>query len=137
MSYQQGPVYKVKWSPLFGDAFLSCSADWSVRLWHQDKSNPVMTFLSSTVREKIPIKIHVSSGPKTCYCPLLSSIFLSCSSSTIDFLIYHIYKRMNTRLWGILVSDVLYTCTLLFIYKNLFPNFKLILLYIVYQNWAI
>ena len=32
------------------NAFLSCSADWSIRLWNQDKPQPIMTFLSSTVR---------------------------------------------------------------------------------------
>ncbi|VDI73906.1 Hypothetical predicted protein [Mytilus galloprovincialis] len=43
-----GPVYRVKWSPDDPDVFLSCSADWSVRLWHQERFSPVLTFLSST-----------------------------------------------------------------------------------------
>ncbi|KAK3755597.1 hypothetical protein QZH41_017593, partial [Actinostola sp. cb2023] len=42
-----GPVYKVRWSPLYPDAFLSCSADWSVRLWYQDRPQPIISFLSS------------------------------------------------------------------------------------------
>ncbi|KAJ3057278.1 WD repeat-containing protein 78 [Rhizophlyctis rosea] len=28
-----GPVHRVKWSPFLGDVFLSCSSDWTVRLW--------------------------------------------------------------------------------------------------------
>ena len=43
-----GPIYRVQWSPNDPDVFLSCSADWSVRLWHQERSIPVLTFLSST-----------------------------------------------------------------------------------------
>ncbi|XP_048581208.1 dynein axonemal intermediate chain 4-like isoform X2 [Nematostella vectensis] len=43
-----GPIYQVKWNPLYPEAFLTCSADWSVRLWHCDRQFPVMSFLSST-----------------------------------------------------------------------------------------
>lgn len=49
----QGPVYRLQWSPFLSDAFLSCSADWSIRLWHQDKPQPIMTFISSTVSLKL------------------------------------------------------------------------------------
>jgi WD40 repeat protein len=45
----QGPVYELKWSPFLPDVFLSCSADWSVKLWHQDSLSPIYTFTSSTV----------------------------------------------------------------------------------------
>nr|CDS18274.1 WD repeat containing protein 78 [Echinococcus granulosus] len=30
-------VYAVKYSPFLPDVFLSCSADWTVRLWHSDR----------------------------------------------------------------------------------------------------
>lgn len=43
-----GPVYRLQWSPFLSDAFLSCSADWTIRLWHQEKSQSVMSFFSST-----------------------------------------------------------------------------------------
>mmetsp|Transcript_20533 Transcript_20533/g.41082 ORF Transcript_20533/g.41082 Transcript_20533/m.41082 type:complete len:762 (-) Transcript_20533:61-2346(-) len=33
-SGHSGPVYKVKCSPYHPDAFLSCSADWTVKLWN-------------------------------------------------------------------------------------------------------
>eukprot|EP00794_Sanderia_malayensis_P008014 gene8013-8873_t len=42
-----GAVYKVIWCPLLPDAFISCSADWSIRLWHQDKQVPVLTLSSA------------------------------------------------------------------------------------------
>ncbi|XP_070563890.1 dynein axonemal intermediate chain 4-like isoform X1 [Ptychodera flava] len=43
-----GPVYKVQWSPFLPDIFLSCSADWSIRLWCQDQLQPLINFHSST-----------------------------------------------------------------------------------------
>ena len=43
-----GPVYKVKWSPFVPDCFLTCGADWTIRLWHSDLTKPVLTFVSST-----------------------------------------------------------------------------------------
>lgn len=30
-----GPVYKLRWSPFCENIFLSCSADWSIKLWNQ------------------------------------------------------------------------------------------------------
>ncbi|NXE09364.1 WDR78 protein, partial [Lophotis ruficrista] len=44
----KGPVYKVAWNPFSTDMFLSCSADWSVILWHQDSQTPILTFSSTT-----------------------------------------------------------------------------------------
>ncbi|NXY70910.1 WDR78 protein, partial [Glareola pratincola] len=43
----KGPVYKVAWNPFSTDMFLSCSADWSVILWHQDSQTPLLTFSST------------------------------------------------------------------------------------------
>jgi WD40 repeat protein len=36
-----GPVYKVRCSPIHPDAFLSCSADWTIGLWSQKLNVPV------------------------------------------------------------------------------------------------
>ncbi|XP_014792749.1 PREDICTED: WD repeat-containing protein 78 [Calidris pugnax] len=44
----KGPVYKVAWNPFSTDMFLSCSADWSIILWHQDSQTPMLTFNSTT-----------------------------------------------------------------------------------------
>ncbi|KAJ8325836.1 hypothetical protein O5D80_006023 [Batrachochytrium dendrobatidis] len=41
-----GPVVKVKWSPFLSGAFLSCSFDWTVRLWSQDSDKEVFKFQS-------------------------------------------------------------------------------------------
>ena len=46
----QGPVYSIEWSPFCPEMFLSCSGDWSIRLWHQERMEPILTFHSSTVR---------------------------------------------------------------------------------------
>ncbi|NXR04547.1 WDR78 protein, partial [Sagittarius serpentarius] len=44
----KGPVYKVAWNPFSTDMFLSCSADWSIILWHQASQTPILTFSSAT-----------------------------------------------------------------------------------------
>ncbi|NWV83172.1 WDR78 protein, partial [Dasyornis broadbenti] len=44
----KGPVYKVAWNPSSTDMFLSCSADWSTLLWHQDSHSPLLAFTSVT-----------------------------------------------------------------------------------------
>lgn len=43
-----GPVYKVAWSPFLSSAFLSCSADWSVKMWHSDQEAPLLSMQSSS-----------------------------------------------------------------------------------------
>ncbi|NXI59875.1 WDR78 protein, partial [Chloroceryle aenea] len=42
----KGPVYKVTWNPFSTDMFLSCSADWSIILWHRESQTPILTFNS-------------------------------------------------------------------------------------------
>ncbi|NWH40826.1 WDR78 protein, partial [Chloropsis hardwickii] len=44
----KGPVYKVAWNPCSTDMFLSCSADWSILLWHRGSHTPLLTFTSVT-----------------------------------------------------------------------------------------
>ncbi|XP_038000153.1 dynein intermediate chain 4, axonemal isoform X2 [Motacilla alba alba] len=44
----EGPVYKVAWNPTSTDMFLSCSADWSILLWHRHSHTPLLTFTSVT-----------------------------------------------------------------------------------------
>ncbi|KAL1520245.1 hypothetical protein AB1Y20_023715 [Prymnesium parvum] len=43
-----GPVYKLRWSPFCENIFLSCSADWSIKLWNQERSEAIFTFSSAT-----------------------------------------------------------------------------------------
>lgn len=42
-------MYHVSWSPFVSDYFLSCSADWSVKLWAQDKTAPLQSFRAAQV----------------------------------------------------------------------------------------
>ena len=37
-------VYAVKWNPYHPRVFLSCSADWTVKLWDHSCSDPIMSF---------------------------------------------------------------------------------------------
>lgn len=42
-------IYAVKWNTFHPKVFLSCSADWTVKLWECGTSKPVMTFDLNTV----------------------------------------------------------------------------------------
>ena len=37
-------VYAVKWNKYHPRIFLSCSADWTIKMWDQNISRPIMTF---------------------------------------------------------------------------------------------
>jgi len=40
-----GPVYRLRWSPFCAEYFLSCSADWTARLWHSEhEESPMFVF---------------------------------------------------------------------------------------------
>ncbi|CAH8517153.1 unnamed protein product [Heterobilharzia americana] len=38
------PVYRVAWNLFHPDIFITCSADWTVKIWDHKKSKPVFTF---------------------------------------------------------------------------------------------
>ncbi|RMC08795.1 hypothetical protein DUI87_15046 [Hirundo rustica rustica] len=60
--HKQGPVYKVSWNPSSTEMFLSCSADWSILLWHQDSHTPLLTFTS------VPASVHdIKWAPKSAF----------------------------------------------------------------------
>ncbi|NWV01076.1 WDR78 protein, partial [Upupa epops] len=42
----RAPVYRVAWNPFSTEMFLSCSADWTILLWHQESQAPLLTFHS-------------------------------------------------------------------------------------------
>jgi WD40 repeat protein len=61
-----GPVYRVKCAP-FGPAFLSCSADWTVKLWDPAKATGcVATFRASDLTDVV----H-----DVCWSPTSSTVF--------------------------------------------------------------
>jgi len=37
-------VYSVKWNPYHPKTFLSCSADWTIKMWIRDMKRPIVTF---------------------------------------------------------------------------------------------
>ncbi|KAJ3166366.1 WD repeat-containing protein 78 [Irineochytrium annulatum] len=45
-----GAVYKVKWSPFSPGHYLTCSADWTVRMWADDEEEAIFKFQSGKVR---------------------------------------------------------------------------------------
>ena len=48
-----GPVYSVKCNPFWSPAFLSCSADWTLKLWHQHKPQEINSFHSVDLNDGV------------------------------------------------------------------------------------
>ncbi|NXY26918.1 WDR78 protein, partial [Atrichornis clamosus] len=69
----KGPVYKITWNPSSTDMFLSCSADWSIILWHQDSQAPLLTFTSVTA------SVH-----DIMWCPKSAFIFTAVNESRVE-----------------------------------------------------
>jgi dynein intermediate chain 4, axonemal len=65
-----GPVYNVQWCPYQPNLFISCSADWTVRLWTADRSTPLLTFQNSNE------EVHDVQ-----WCPNNSTVFATATDS--------------------------------------------------------
>jgi WD40 repeat protein len=37
----EGPVYAIRWSPFVPGVFVTCSADWTLRIWREDQEEAV------------------------------------------------------------------------------------------------
>jgi hypothetical protein len=48
-----GPIYKVRANPFFHDIFLSCSSDWSCKLWNWRQDQPLYTFQSLDLTDEV------------------------------------------------------------------------------------
>jgi WD40 repeat protein len=71
-----GPVLKVKWSPFRSShLFISCSADWSVKIWHQDKPSPLLSLTSAQCHKAIV---------DVCWCPWNALMFATASTGRIE-----------------------------------------------------
>jgi WD40 repeat protein len=93
MSYSghMGPVYKLQWCPYQHNLFISCSADWTVRLWSAERSTSLLTFQNSN-DEVYDVQ----------WCPTNSTIFATAT------------KGGNMEVWDFSVS----TLKPLFVYSK-------------------
>ena len=48
-----GPVYKLRCHPLNPNVFISCSADWTIKLWDQTKTDPVHTIQQKDLTDAV------------------------------------------------------------------------------------
>jgi len=67
------PVYTIQWSPFVADIFLSCSADWTIKLWKEDKTKPILSFHSCT-----------KSVNDICWSPWSSTVFACVNDSAVE-----------------------------------------------------
>ena len=52
-SGHNGPIYKVRANPFLYDVFLTCSADWSCKLWNWRKDSPLNSFQSLDIYDEV------------------------------------------------------------------------------------
>ncbi|KAF5827261.1 WD40-repeat-containing domain protein [Dunaliella salina] len=64
-----GPVYSLQWSPFRKDMFISCSADWTLKMWQEGREQPLLTFQS-----------HTHEVNDVQWCPTNSTVFGSATS---------------------------------------------------------
>ncbi|KAF8569777.1 WD repeat-containing protein 78 [Paragonimus westermani] len=67
------PVYQIEWSPFISDVFLSCSADWTIKLWHLDQQHPL-----------INIQTNISTVSSISWSPYHSVIFAAANESALE-----------------------------------------------------
>ena len=70
----QGPVYKVRcnpyWHPVECPIFLTCSYDWTVRIWHEEEDKPKLTCQVQSGDHILQSQVN-----DICWSPLTSSVF--------------------------------------------------------------
>ena len=65
-----GPIYNVQWAPFKPSLFVSCSSDWTVRLWSADRATPLLTFQNGNT------EVHDVQ-----WCPKNSTVFATATQS--------------------------------------------------------
>lgn len=80
-----GPVYRLKFSPWWGEVFLSCSADWTMSLYHMRSNKPLLNFHSSG--EDFSIN-------DICWCPRNSTVFAAVTADA------------KFQIWDISISEI-------------------------------
>ncbi|CAL8104323.1 unnamed protein product [Calicophoron daubneyi] len=66
-------VYEIEWSPFLTEVFLSCSADWTIKLWHLDHQTPL-----------INIQTNVNMVSSISWSPRNSVIFASSNEGALE-----------------------------------------------------
>jgi len=68
-----GRIYAVRWHPTMEKLFISCSEDWTMRIWHQKQTSSLITLISG----QRPIR-HIAWSPFT------PSIFVAITDDSVD-----------------------------------------------------
>lgn len=78
-------VYAVKWNPFHERIFITCSADWTVKLWDHDISHPIMSFdLGNSIGD-------------ICWSPYSSTVF-GCVTSDGKVHVFDLAENKNEAL---------------------------------------
>ena len=79
-----GPIYKVRANPYFYDIFLTCSADWSCKLWNWRRDSPLNSFQSLDLYDEV---IDIEWSPNE------STVFASvCKDGRLELWYFVFYK---------------------------------------------
>jgi len=65
-------VYSIRWNPFHAGVFLSCSADWTVKLWSHNQPTPVLSFDLGNAVGDVAWAPYVPSSSSVLSSPLLA-----------------------------------------------------------------
>lgn len=88
-SGHNGPIYKVRANPFLYDVFLTCSADWSCKLWNWRKDSPLNSFQSLDIYDEV-IDIEWSSNEATVFASV-------CKDGRVELWYFASYQGTSKR----------------------------------------
>lgn len=84
-----GPVYGLQWSTFNPSLFLSCSGDWTIRMWQEGSQQPLMTFQSSNKEVRLHATLlrcvwHACMTHATCISTVCMILVLVVNAQVFD-----------------------------------------------------
>ena len=96
----EAPVYTVQWSPIAPRAFMTCSADWSIRIWDEHGHEPLRVLQVRLVSAPCPLPsflaashTHTHANAQTSFLERIGSGILYKESQSH----LHIYTHTHTH----------------------------------------
>ncbi|XP_014676066.1 PREDICTED: dynein intermediate chain 2, ciliary-like [Priapulus caudatus] len=102
----QMAVYGVQWNPFHPNVFISCSADWSVKIWDHTQTEPSFTFDLGSVVGDVAWAPHSSTVFAACTCDGRVHVYDLSVSKHSALCCQTVVQKKNTKLTHIAFNPV-------------------------------